>query len=135
MTAGFTVQLSQQRQPGRRYKLEETVKGLNVEHLEQLIVDMKESLEREIHALDRNVSSRIDSLDSKMSALLIRFDDQAARLDRQGALIQAGSRWTNRMNHWAEKIDTAMDKKDVQIAELRDRIERLEKNGGSGTAR
>ena len=80
--------------------------------VERLIIDMKESLEREIHAFREEMRTR--------------FDTQAARLDRQGALIQTGSRWTNRMNEWAEKIDVALEVKDREIAELRERINRLE---------
>jgi hypothetical protein len=80
--------------------------------LERLIVDMKESLVREIHAFRDEMRTR--------------FDTQAIRLDRQGALIQTGSRWTNRMNKWAEKFDAALEVKDREIAELRERLTRLE---------
>jgi len=34
-----------------------------------------------------------------------RFDIQDARLERQGALLQAGSRWMACINEWAEKVD------------------------------
>jgi hypothetical protein len=53
-------------------------------NLEHLVVNVKESLEREMDAGFKQVNDR--------------FDTQAIRLDRQGALIQTGSRWTNRMN-------------------------------------
>jgi hypothetical protein len=56
------------------------------------------------------------------------FDTQAARLERDAALIQTGSRWTSRMNDWAEKVDRALETKDQQIAALTKRIEQLEGN-------
>jgi hypothetical protein len=82
-------------------------------NIERLITDMKESLEREIR--------------EGFSQVTTRFDTQAARLERHGALLQTGSRWTNRMNAWAEKIDAAMEARDREIAELRARLERLER--------
>ena len=80
--------------------------------LEQLIVDVKESLEREMRA--------------GFAQLTTRFDTQAARLDRQGANWQTGRRWSARMDDWAEKIDAALEAKDREIAELHKRLERLE---------
>jgi len=87
--------------------------------LERLIVDMKESLEREMRA--------------GFAELKTRFDNQAARLERHAALLQTGSRWTSRMNDWAEKIDTALETKDREIAELRGRLAKLE-NGNEPAA-
>lgn len=78
----------------------------------ELVTGVKESLEREIR--------------TGFDAVKSRFDIQAARLDRQAALIQTGSRWTNRMNDWAEKVDVAPDQKSEEIAELRGRLEKLE---------
>jgi hypothetical protein len=95
--------------------------------LEQLITDMKESLEREMR-------SGFDGLTTRLDGLTTRFDTQAVRLERQGALIQTGSRWTSRMNDWAEKVDTALETKDREIADLRIRLEKIEKrvqNGGA----
>jgi hypothetical protein len=96
-------------------------------NLEQLIIDMKESLEREIIGVR-------DSLRQEMrtgfSQINTRFDAQAARLDRHAALLQTGSRWTGRMNDWAEKIDAALEEKNREIAELRARLDRLESRGG-----
>jgi hypothetical protein len=81
--------------------------------IEQLIIDLKDSLEREIR--------------DGFSQMNTRFDNQAARLDRHAALLQTGSRWTNRMNKWAEQVDAALEKKDREIAELRARLDRLER--------
>ena len=83
------------------------------QRLSKLIEDLVGSLQREMRQGFEQVNSRLDT--------------QAARLERQGSLIQTGSRWTARMNEWSEKIDAALESRDRAIAELRDRIERLEK--------
>jgi hypothetical protein len=85
-------------------------------NLERLILDVKESLERQIN--------------EGFTAVNRRFDTQAARLDRQGALIQTGSRWTAKINEWSEKLDLAMEEKNVDIGDLRRRIEKLEAEKG-----
>jgi len=85
-------------------------------NLELLLVDFKESLERDIQSLRDLITTR--------------FDTQAARLERQGALIQTGSRWTSRMGDWSEKVDAALEQKDKQITELTRRIEKLESAQG-----
>ena len=79
----------------------------------RLITDLKDSLERQILSGFEDMAGR--------------FDTQSTRLDRQAALIQTGSRWTNRMNEWAESIDSALARKDQELAELRSRIEKLER--------
>ena len=81
-------------------------------NLEQLIMDVKESLEREIRAGFAEVTTR--------------FDTQAARLDRQGSNWQTGRRWSGRMDDWAEKIDAALEAKDRELAELRKRLADIE---------
>ena len=78
----------------------------------RLGTEVKESFEREIH--------------TGFETLQTRFDAQALRMDRQAALIQTSSRWTARMNDWAERVDVALDKKSQEIAELRTRLEKLE---------
>ena len=47
-------------------------------------------------------------------------------LERHAGLLQTGSRWTNRMNEWAEKIDSNLAKKDKFLAELAERVRKLE---------
>jgi hypothetical protein len=78
----------------------------------RLATDLKESLERQMHTGFEDMATR--------------FDTQSNRLDRQAALIQTGSRWTNRMNDWAENVDVALEKKSQEIAELRIRLEKIE---------
>jgi hypothetical protein len=92
-------------------------------NLERLVVDVKESLEREMGTLKQDMRQGFAEVKT-------RFDNQSGRLDRHGALLQTGSRWSTRMNAWAEKIDAALETKDRQIAELRERIVRLERKNG-----
>jgi hypothetical protein len=88
-------------------------------NLERLIIDVKESLEHEVHGIRTEVGEFRNEVKT-------RFDTQAARMERQGSLLQVGSRWTTRMNGWAEKVDAALEQKDREIAELRERVKRLE---------
>ena len=87
-----------------------------MENLEKLIIDMKESLERELAGLRHDVQQ-----------LNTRFDTQAARLERHAGLWQTGTRWSSRMDAWAEKVDGALEGKDREISELRERLQRLER--------
>lgn len=87
-----------------------------MERLEALIADVKTSLEREV----RLVREEITQLDT-------RFDTQSARLERHTGLWQTGARWSSRMDAWAEKVDGALEAKDREIAELRERLQRLER--------
>ena len=91
-----------------------------VDNLEHLIIDMKESLEREIKALERKVDQGFAQINS-------RFDLQAQRLDRHAALWQTGRRWSSKMDDWAENVDVALETKDREISELRARMDRLER--------
>ncbi|MGA3187656.1 MAG: hypothetical protein ABSF22_11170 [Bryobacteraceae bacterium] len=74
-----------------------------------LLIDVKESLERQIDNLSR------------------RFDAQAIRLDRQAAMLQTGARWTNRMIAWSEKVDVEMGKRIQELGEMGSRVERLDR--------
>ena len=98
-----------------------------MEPLERLLMDVKESLERQIGALDRKIDAMERTLVERLDHLSTRFDTQAVRLDRHAGLWQAGTRWSSRMDAWAEKIDGALEAKDREIAELRERINKLEK--------
>jgi hypothetical protein len=79
-----------------------------IEAIATLVVQVKESLERQIEGLAS------------------RFDAQAMRLDRQAAMLQTGARWTNRMIAWSEKVDVQFDKRIQEIGELRGRVEKLD---------
>jgi hypothetical protein len=84
----------------------------DIKNLERLIIDFRESVDREFKDV-RATLARIET----------RLDTQAIRLDRQGALLQAGSRCRTRMNGWAERVDKILDR---EISELKIRIEKLE---------
>ncbi len=94
-----------------------------MDNLEHLIVDLKESLERDLERLERKMDDGFASVNS-------RLDTQATRLDRHAAYWQTGRRWSGRMEEWAEHIDTALEAKDREIADLRSRINRLEARNG-----
>ena len=87
--------------------------------IELLLENMKESLEREIGVVRGEMKDGFAQIAS-------RFDTQSARLERHAAYWQTGRRWSGKMEVWAEKIDTLLEAKDRQIADLRERVERLE---------
>jgi hypothetical protein len=91
-----------------------------LENVEKLIVDLKDSLERELAGLRLDVQQGVGQLNS-------RFDTQAARLERHAGLWQTGARWSGRMGAWAEKVNAALEAKDHEIAELRERLQRPER--------
>ena len=91
-----------------------------MDNLEHLIMDLKESLERQLTGLELKV-------DRGFAEVRDRLDTQSSRLERQGGIVQAGARWTSRMDNWAERVDVALEAKDREIADLRERIARLER--------
>jgi hypothetical protein len=94
--------------------------GGTVSDLEHLLLDVKESLERELGGLRQDMQLGFSQLNA-------RFDTQAARLDRHAGLWQAGTRWSSRMDAWAEKVDAALEARDREIADLRERLIKLER--------
>ena len=82
------------------------------DNLERLMIDVKESLETEMQ--------------SGFSSLNTKLDDMSTRLDRQAGLLRAGGQRIVRLDDWAEKVDKSLEAKDREIAELRDRVIRLE---------
>jgi hypothetical protein len=93
------------------------------DQLVRLITDVKESVEREIQNLTREMREGFAQVNT-------RFDTQAVRLDRHAALWQTGRRWSSRMDAWAEKVDAALETKDHEIADLRARLNKLEESKG-----
>lgn len=79
------------------------------------------------HRMDR-MEHRIDTM---QTAIEQRFDAQAARLDRHAALWQTGSRWAAKHDEWNEKVDRQLDGQAKLIAELNERIRKLEERNGS----
>jgi|SRR5579872_2097684 len=88
--------------------------------MERLVINVKESLEREIGGLRHEMHEGFVQVNT-------RFETQAVRLDRQAGLWQAGARWSTRMDAWADKVDTALEAKDREIADLRERVIKLER--------
>ena len=91
------------------------------DRLYELVVSVKESLEKEIHNFRDDMTAR--------------FDAQATRLERQGGMMRAANVWLSRMTDWSEKIDSQLEAKDKQIADLVRRIENLERRSGSNPSR
>jgi hypothetical protein len=96
---------------------------MSEDDLALLITDVKESLEREIQGLAREMREGF-------AQVTTRFDTQATRLDRHAALWQTGRRWSGRMDDWAEKVDAALETKDREIADFRTRLRKLEESRG-----
>jgi predicted nucleic acid-binding Zn-ribbon protein len=96
--------------------------GMNerFDNLERLFVDIKESLETEMGGLKTQMQSGFSSLNTKL-------DDISIRLDRQAGLLRAGGQRIVRLDDWAEKVDKSLEAKDRDIAELRERVIRLER--------
>jgi chromosome segregation ATPase len=82
-------------------------------NLDRLIVDVKESLETEMKA--------------GFSALNTKLDDNSIRLDRHAGLLRSGGQRIVRFDDWAEKVDKSLESQDREIAELRERVLRLER--------
>jgi hypothetical protein len=93
-------------------------------NIERLILDLKESLERDNHTLRQELTQTVNRGLADLRAVV---DTQTARLDRHAGLWQAGTRWSSRMDAWAEKVDGSLHAKDKEIADLRERITRLER--------
>jgi BMFP domain-containing protein YqiC len=96
------------------------------QHLASLLENMKDSLERELHGVRQEMQDGFAQVAS-------RFDTQAVRMDRHAALWQTGRRWSGKMDVWAERVDSLLEVKDRQIAELRQRIENLESHQNGTT--
>ena len=100
-------------------------------NIEQLLSDVNESLEREIQSLGKDIHGLARKIDEGFAQVNTRLDTQATRLDRHAGLWHTGSRWSAGMDVWAEKIDAAIEVKDREIAELRERLIKLERKSPS----
>ncbi len=96
------------------------------EQLASLISGVSESLHREMEGLRRETQDGFTRLTE-------RLDLMETRLDRHGALLQTGARWSARMTNWSEQIDREQSETDKKIADLEKRVRDLErkKNGHS----
>jgi hypothetical protein len=96
------------------------------EDLSQLKSELKAEMSRLGESLITFMQESFARIDQRFDEMGLRFDAQATRLDRHAALLQTGSRWSVRMNEWAERIDVGFEKRDRQIAEILERIRKLE---------
>ncbi len=83
------------------------------ERLTQLISSVSESLHREMHDGFRQMTERFDLMET--------------RLNRHGALLQTGARWSARMTAWCEDTDKLLLDRDKRIADLEQRVRDLER--------
>ena len=102
--------------------------------LEQSIIDMKHILEREVHAIGSEMRGMEARLNIRLNKLDLRFEAQAARLDRLETTIRAAGRRTSGMIGWDSKVDTSLDAYgkqiiaiDEEIAEASKRLAKLER--------
>lgn len=98
------------------------------EQLAQLISGVSESLHREISGVRDSLRQEMHEGFTRVTE---RLDLMETRLDRHGALIQTGARWSARMTSWSEQIDREQSESDKKMADLERRIRNLErkKNG------
>src|SRR5712691_11217257 len=81
------------------------------EDLKQLKAEMRTEWKEDLRHLGESLLTFMQEsfarIDQRFDEIGARFDAQAARLDRHAALLQTGSRWSARMNEWAEKLTPA----------------------------
>ena len=71
------------------------------EQLAQLIRGMSDRLHRELESIGREMHEGFK-----------HFDATQTRLDRHGALLQTGARWSARMTQWSEDVDQRREQQD-----------------------
>ena len=86
------------------------------EQLIAVIVDTAGSLHTQIQESEKRLRSEMQQ----------GFDRIDARLGRHGGLIQGGSKAITRLMEWSERVDEMIRVKDQEIAEIRERLKRLE---------
>lgn len=98
------------------------------EELAKLISSVSDSLHREILGVRDSLRQEMHEGFTRVTE---RFDLMETRLDRHGALLQTGARWSARMSIWSEDIDREQSQSDKKIADLEKRMRDLErkKNG------
>lgn len=106
--------------------------SLDRQDLDQIGEIIRNAIGQSQERLIALIQSSFDRIDQQFHEVTTRFDTQAARMERHAVLLQTGSRQISKINDWADKVDAALDKKDQQIAELWERLRKLEKgNGGA----
>jgi hypothetical protein len=87
------------------------------EQLAQLISGVSDSLHQEMHEGFTRLNERLDLMET--------------RLDRHGALLQTGARWSARMTQWSEDVDRQQEQRSKKIADLEKRLRNLERKKNS----
>lgn len=79
---------------------------------------------------DQTMFDLFDSLKAEMRQEFQVVKDaiqrMETRLGRQGAFIQTGARQVSRLVVWSEDVDAMMGDRDARIADLEDRVRKLE---------
>jgi hypothetical protein len=70
-----------------------------------------------------SLSGEIGGMREEMRASFGRVE---AHLGRQGGIVNGGSRQVARLIEWSEKVDAIIAERDSAIADLRQRLEKLE---------
>ena len=94
---------------------------------EKSIIDMKDMLERAVHGIRNEMHGMEARLISRFDKIELRFEAQAARLDRLDTTIRAAGRWTSGMIDWASKVDTSLDGFGKQVIAIDEEIAAVDK--------
>jgi hypothetical protein len=94
------------------------------EHLLAALQSMKEDLLGHIHDVGAQLHIQIQEVDGRLAEW---FDRIEARMDRQGGLIQGGSRTITRMIEWTEGADTTFSRYDRRLADFERRLDQIER--------
>jgi len=101
------------------------------EELLKAIKDSKEELLSQllehIHGVGAQLHTQIQELDTRLSE---RLDRMEARQDRQGTLIQSGSRAMTRFIEWSESADESFSRYDRRLTKIEKRLDRIEGANG-----
>jgi len=90
---------------------------------DQLIQQLHDSLQREI-------KGGFDQVKEDFGHVNRRLDLIEARLDRQGGLIQSGTKFFSRLANWTEDIDKLLLDRDRRLDAMEARLAKLEASNG-----
>jgi hypothetical protein len=100
-----------------------------------LKVDLKAEIKAEVSSMKVDLLEHIHGvgaqLHTQIQEVIVRLDRMEDRQNRQGGLIQGGSRAITRMIEWTENGDMTFARYDRRLAILEKRLEAVEgsKNG------
>lgn len=103
---------------------EELLKAIN-----GAINGAKDVMIEHINGVGGQLHTQIQEVDTRLAE---RFDRMEARMDRQGGLLQGGSRAITRMIEWTESADSTFGRYDRRRAALEKRLDDIEKPGKNG---